>query len=114
MRGCAARAGGPRRSARALDGRQSAPVAAWGTRREDLGLKEVQPVKDLSVLTPPLLMCAAFLIAVGLFLRHEMGTSRRHRDQDVSGDISGDGTIPDSASSQAAVQSDDADASRAD
>jgi hypothetical protein len=82
--------------------------------REDPGLKEVRPVNDLSVLTPPLLMCAAFLIAVGLFLRHEMGTSRRHRDQDVSGDISCDGTIPDSASSQAAVQSDDADASRAD
>jgi hypothetical protein len=59
-------------------------------------------------------MCAAFLIAVGLFLRHEMGTSRRHRDQDVSDDISCDGTIPDSASSQASVHSDDAGASRAD
>jgi hypothetical protein len=29
-------------------------------------------VQDLSVLTPPLLMCAAVLFAVGAFLRHEM------------------------------------------
>jgi hypothetical protein len=27
---------------------------------------------DLAALTPPLLVCAAFLIAVGAFLRHEM------------------------------------------
>jgi hypothetical protein len=83
------------------------------TGEDRTGLKEVKPVGDLSVLTPPLLVCAAFLIALGLFLRHEMGTSRRHRDQDVSDDISGDGTIPDSASSQATAHSDDADASRA-
>ena len=30
-------------------------------------------MKYLSVLTPPLLVCAAFLIAVVAFLRHEMG-----------------------------------------
>jgi hypothetical protein len=72
-------------------------------------------LKDLTVLTPPLLVCAAFLVAVGAFLRHEMGTARRRRrDQDASDDISRDGTIPDSASSQAAAQSDDAGASGAD
>jgi len=30
----------------------------------------------LSVLTPPLLMCAAVLFAVGAFLRHEMRRKR--------------------------------------
>jgi len=70
-------------------------------------------LNDLTVLTPPLLVCAAFLIAVAAFLRHEMG-ARRHRDQDVSDDISGDGTIPDSASRQAVAHSDDEDASGAD
>jgi hypothetical protein len=29
-------------------------------------------MQDLSVLTPPLLMCAAVLVAIGMFLRHEM------------------------------------------
>jgi hypothetical protein len=30
-------------------------------------------MQDLSALTPPLLMCAAVLIAIVAFLRHEMG-----------------------------------------
>lgn len=30
-------------------------------------------MQDLSVLTPPLLMCAVVLIAIVAFLRHEMG-----------------------------------------
>jgi hypothetical protein len=34
-------------------------------------------MKYVSVLTPPLLVCAAFLVAVGAFLRHEMGARRR-------------------------------------
>ena len=71
-------------------------------------------LKDLSVLTPPLLVCAAFLIAVGAFLRHEMGASRSRRDRDQSGDISGESPIPDSTSSQATARPDDAGASRAD
>jgi hypothetical protein len=33
-------------------------------------------MQDLSVLTPPLLMCAAVLVAIGLFLRHEMRRGR--------------------------------------
>jgi hypothetical protein len=69
-------------------------------------------VKDLTVLTPPLLMCAAFLVAVGAFLRHEMG-ARRRRASDQSGDISGESTIPDSTSGQAA-RPDDASASHTD
>jgi hypothetical protein len=62
---------------------------------------------DLAVLTPPLLVCVAFLIAVGAFLRHEMGGSRRRRDRDASGDISRDDTIPDTAGSQPSTHSDD-------
>jgi hypothetical protein len=37
-------------------------------------------MQDLSVLTPPLLMCAVVLFAVGAFLRHEM---RRKRPDDT-------------------------------
>jgi hypothetical protein len=33
-------------------------------------------MQDLSVLTPPLLMCLAVLVAIGMFLRHEMGRGR--------------------------------------
>jgi hypothetical protein len=71
-------------------------------------------LKDLTVLTPPLLVCAAFVIAVGAFVRREMGTSRRRHDQDAAGDISGDSTIPDAARSQASTRSDDEDATGAD
>jgi hypothetical protein len=51
--------------------------------------RETEPMKYLSVLTPPLLVCAVFLIAVIAFLRHEMG-SRRSRAGDRSGDNSAD------------------------
>ena len=33
-------------------------------------------MQDLAVLTPPLLICAAVIIAIIAFLRHEMGRSR--------------------------------------
>jgi hypothetical protein len=48
-------------------------------------------MKDLSVLTPPLLVCAAFLFAVGAFLRHEMGAGRSRSKRVRFGDISDDG-----------------------
>jgi hypothetical protein len=51
-------------------------------------------LKDLTVLTPPLLVCIAFLIAVVAFLRHEM-RPRRGREDQVSDDISTDDSIPD-------------------
>jgi hypothetical protein len=38
-------------------------------------------VQDLSVLTPPLLMCAAVLFAIGAFLRHEMSKKRPEVDE---------------------------------
>jgi hypothetical protein len=43
--------------------------------------KGAAPVQDLSVLTPPLLMCAAVLFAVGAFLRHEMRKKRPDADE---------------------------------
>src|ERR1035441_6476738 len=65
----------------------------------------VLTLKDLAVLTPPLLVCVAFLIAVGAFLRHEMAAKRRQRDNDVSADISDDGRITERADRHRSVQS---------
>jgi hypothetical protein len=51
-------------------------------------------MQDLSVLTPPLLMCAAVIIAIIAFLRHEMGRSRAGksaRGEDTSGPAPGRG-----------------------
>ena len=93
-------------------GRLSAVLTACGDGRRS---QEVNPVlNDLAVLVPPLLVCAAFLIAVAAFLRHEMGASRRRHDRDDCGDISTDGTFADTARSQASAQSDDEGASGAD
>ena len=33
-------------------------------------------MQDISALTPPLLMCAVVLLAIGAFLRHEMNRKR--------------------------------------
>ena len=41
-------------------------------------------LSDLTVLTPPFLVCAAFLTAVVAFLRHEMRDAKKH-DEDQSG-----------------------------
>ncbi len=43
-------------------------------------------MQDLSVLTPPLLMCAAVLFAVGAFLRHEMSKKRPEVDERQPGE----------------------------
>jgi hypothetical protein len=43
-------------------------------------------VQDLSVLTPPLLMCAAVLFAIGAFLRHEMSKKRPEVDEREPGE----------------------------
>jgi hypothetical protein len=56
--------------------------------------REHDPVKYVSVLTPPLLVCAAFLIAVIAFLRHEMGGRRRGFRELPGEDISDDEPIP--------------------
>jgi hypothetical protein len=41
-------------------------------------------MQDLSVLTPPLLMCAVVVIAIVAFLRHEM--NRSHIDSPTPGE----------------------------
>ena len=51
-------------------------------------------MKYVSVLTPPLLVCAVFLIAVIAFLRHEM-CGRSKDSQDLPGnEIPDDDPIP--------------------
>jgi hypothetical protein len=42
---------------------------------------------DLAALTPPLVVCAAFLIGVVLFLRRQMGAGTRPADPDSESDI---------------------------
>jgi hypothetical protein len=71
-------------------------------------------IRDLSALAPPLVVCVAFLIGVGAFLRHEMGVRRRLRDEDVSDHISADRMIPGTEGKEAATASDDDEASGAD
>jgi hypothetical protein len=71
-------------------------------------------LNDLAVLTPPLLVCVAFIIALVVFLRHEMGRSRRRGDGHASGDISGNDTILHSTASGATRRPDDADSSGTD
>jgi hypothetical protein len=43
-------------------------------------------LQDLAVLTPSLIVCAAFLIGVFALLRHEMAPRRRDREDDRSSD----------------------------
>jgi hypothetical protein len=43
-------------------------------------------LQDISALTPPVLMCAVVLLAIGAFLRHEMNR-KRPEDIDESPDI---------------------------
>jgi hypothetical protein len=45
-------------------------------------------LRDISALTPPVLMCAVVLLAIGAFLRHEM-TRKRPDDVDEARDIPG-------------------------
>jgi len=52
-------------------------------------------LSDLSALLPPLLVAAAFLIAVVAFLRHEMG--RRGSRRDSGSDSSRDGEADESS-----------------
>jgi hypothetical protein len=44
---------------------------------------------DLEALTPPLIMAAAFLIGLALFLRRQMGPRDQHADDGDEGDITG-------------------------
>jgi hypothetical protein len=57
-------------------------------------------LSDLAALTPPLVVCVAFLIGVGLFLRRQMVATHAPGDDDAPVDISGDSGIADHESSQ--------------
>jgi hypothetical protein len=63
-------------------------------------------LSDLAVLTPPLVVCAALLIAIWAFLRHEMGTRRRADDEPPSSDISANDQISDPGIGEHAVSPD--------
>ena len=51
-------------------------------------------LSDLAALTPPAVVCVAFLIGVGLFLCHQLGPKRQAAEDEFPEDISGDGGIP--------------------
>jgi hypothetical protein len=62
--------------------------------------KECALLSDLAALTPPAVVCVAFLIGVGLFLRHQLGPKRESAEDEYPEDISGDSGIPHSDGSQ--------------
>ena len=62
--------------------------------------KECALLSDLAALTPPAVVCLAFLIGVGLFLRHQLGPKRESAEDEYPEDISGDSGIPHSDGSQ--------------
>ena len=63
--------------------------------------------QDLAVLTPSLVVCAAFLAGVVILLRREMAPRRRNREGDGSSeDISAGREIPEPEDATAAATSD--------
>ena len=65
-------------------------------------------MKDLAALTPPAVVCAAFIIGLVLFLRREMAPKRRVRDASRrEADISGNNGIIDANEATSAVRSDE-------
>jgi hypothetical protein len=63
-------------------------------------------LSDLAALTPPVVVCVAFLIGVGLFLRHQLGPKHESADDEYRDDISGDSGIPHTAGSESATSTD--------
>ena len=63
-------------------------------------------LQDLAALTPPLVVCAAFLIGLVLFLRRQMGAGSEPADPDAETDIHGDGSNADTDDPQAAPSDD--------
>ena len=51
-------------------------------------------LSDLAALTPPVVVCVAFLIGLGLFLRHQLGPKHESADDEHLDGISGDSGIP--------------------
>jgi hypothetical protein len=63
-------------------------------------------LQDLAALTPPLVVCGAFLVGVVLFLRRQMGAGARPEDREAETEIHDDGTNTDTEDPKA-VSSDD-------
>ncbi len=64
-------------------------------------------LSDLAVLTPPAVVCAALLIAIIAFLRHEMGPRRTGEDEAQPPDISVNGQISEPGIGGQGAQRDD-------
>jgi hypothetical protein len=63
-------------------------------------------LQDLAALTPPLVVCGAFLVGVVLFLRRQMGARVRPEDREAETEIPDDGMNADTDDPKA-VSSDD-------
>jgi hypothetical protein len=63
-------------------------------------------LQDLAALTPPLVVCAAFLIGLVLFLRRQMGAGDQPADPDDEADIHLDGSNADTEDPKAASPDD--------
>ena len=66
-------------------------------------------LSDLAALTPPVVVCVAFLIGLGMFLRHQLGPKRESAEDELPEDISGDSRIPYSERSASPTRADDGD-----
>jgi hypothetical protein len=65
-------------------------------------------LKDLAALTPPAVVCVAFLVGLVLLLRREMAPRHRVReDAGSEGDISGNNGIVDAKAPASATGSDE-------
>ena len=63
-------------------------------------------LQDLAALTPPLVVCGAFLVGVVLFLRRQMGAGSGPEDREAETEIHDDGSNADTDDPKA-VSSDD-------
>ena len=63
-------------------------------------------LRDLAALTPPLVVCGAFLVGVVLFLRRQMRAGNRSEDHDDETDIHDGGSNADTDDPKAASPGD--------
>jgi len=61
---------------------------------------------DLAALTPPTVVAVAFLIGLGIFLRHQLGPKQESAEDERPDDISGDSGIPHTERSGSATSPD--------
>lgn len=61
---------------------------------------------DLAALTPPTVVAVAFLIGLGIFLRHQLGPKRETAEDESPDDISSDSRIPHTERAESATSPD--------